>query len=86
MALSFLLTCFPILVLLSIIDCSPAGSLDIVEHFNEIIRACRLQLADPQFRADLARECGVSVRDFTLSPSSLSSTHGMFHTFAGQGR
>lgn len=86
MALSFLLTWFPILVLLSIIDSSPAGSLDIVEHFNEIIRACRLQLADPQFRADLARECGASVRDFTLSPSSLSSTHGMFHTFAGQGR
>lgn len=86
MALSFLLTWFPILVLLSIIDASPAGCLDIVDPFNDIIRACRLQLSDAKFRADLARECGVPVAYFIFNASSLSSTEGMFHKFAGQGR
>lgn len=86
MALSFLLTWFPILVLLRIIDASPAGCLDIVEPLNDIIRACRLHLRDAKFRTDLAKECGVPGTDFTSSPSSLSSKQGMFHKFAGQGR
>lgn len=86
MALSFLLTWFPILVLLSIIDASPAGCLDIVEPFNNIIRACRTQITDPKFQTDLAKECGVPVTHFTLSPAPISSTQGMFHEFAGQGR
>lgn len=86
MALSFLLTWFPILVLLSIIDASPAGCLEIVQPFNDILRACRLQLRDAKFRTDLAKECGVPVGRFTFTQSSLSSTQGMFHKFAGQGR
>jgi hypothetical protein len=87
MALSFLLTWFPILVLLSIIDASRAGCSDSrVEPLNEIIRSCRLQLQDAKFRGDLARECGASEIHFTFGPSSLSTTQGMFHKFAGQGR
>lgn len=86
MALSFLLTWFPILVLLSIIDASPAGCLDIVEPFNNIIRTCRLQLGDAKFRIDLAKECGVPEAYFTFNASSLSSTESMFHKFAGQGQ
>lgn len=57
-----------------------------MEPFNDIIRACRLQLRDAKFRTDLAKECGVPVTQFTFSPSSLSSTQGMFHKFVGQGR
>ena len=86
MALSFLLTWFPILVLLTVVDRSSAGEIEIVDPINEIISICRSYLSQPEFRCALAQSCGKAASKFEFSPSFLSSEVSYFQLFAGQGR
>ncbi|MCJ1469601.1 hypothetical protein MMC07_008236 [Pseudocyphellaria aurata] len=89
MALGFLLSWLPILILTSIVDRNPVAANSILLELNCLLDDVRSALSDPELRTIYIRDTGGIQEDFAWINNVIDEEffrQGFFTQFAGQGR